>query len=64
MLKPMLERLDPEKRIRIVDVEDCPYLTNEYRVRAVPTLVKVQDGDTVDRVDGRVTKEDLERFLV
>lgn len=62
-LKPVLEQLDQERLVRYdIDVEADA--VQKYNIRAVPTLVLVdQDGTEVERVSGVQTLAKLQELL-
>jgi thioredoxin-like negative regulator of GroEL len=50
-------------RVLEVDVEDAPDLVDALDVRSAPALVLVEDGVVLDRLEGKVTGREIERFL-
>jgi len=62
-MKPSLEELDQERLVRYdIDVE--PDAVEKYNIRAVPTLVLVdQDGVEIQRVSGVQTLAALQELL-
>lgn len=62
-LKPILEQLDQERLVRY-DVDVNIDEGTQYNVRAVPTLVLVdQDGVEIERVSGVQTLSKLQELL-
>ena len=47
----------------VVDVERHPELARQFDVAIVPTIVVVDDGRTLARVEGRATVPELRRAL-
>lgn len=45
----------------VVDVDENPVLAYEYDVTHIPTLLRIEGGDVVDRVEG--IPEDVDAFL-
>jgi len=58
-----LEAEFKEVEFEKIDVDEQPELALERSVRAVPTLVHLQDGQEVARVSGAHSKKDLIRDL-
>jgi thioredoxin 2 len=50
-------------RVLQVDVDERPDLTRRFRIQAVPTLVLVEQGRVVERIEGRVSAARLARTL-
>lgn len=71
MLAPTLERLAGELKDKCifakVDVDQCKSLSQEYQIRAMPTIVIIRDGKEIDRIVGSksysVLKKELERYF-
>lgn len=66
-LKPILEELSNEYEGRVnflgVDVDTNPELSDEYKVRGIPTLFFVKDGVIVDTLVGSHPKENITKIL-
>jgi thioredoxin-like negative regulator of GroEL len=50
-------------RVLVFDVEDARDLADALEVRSAPALVLVEDGVVLDRLEGRATGQEIERFL-
>lgn len=62
-LKPVLDQLDQESLVRY-DIDADMEKGTEYNIRAVPTLVLVdQDGVEIERVSGVQTLSKLQEML-
>ena len=63
MIAPFIEELAGEYADRVVigkcDVESNDDLVAQYRVRNIPTVLFIKDGQVVDKVVGATTKENL-----
>ena len=63
MIGPIIEELAGEYANRVVigkcDVESNEDIVAQYRVRNIPTVVFIKDGQVVDKVVGGTTKEKL-----
>lgn len=66
-IQPTLERLSEKHGddflIVKVDVDDSPELAMRFEVRSIPTLVFLQDGETVERLTGVQTEAALEKRI-
>lgn len=51
----------PGTHLAVVDVDDCPLLAYRYDVNRIPTLLRFEDGDVVDRREG--VPDDVDAFL-
>ena len=49
----------PDVTIEKVDIEDKPELTDQYKVRSVPTLVFFKDNEMKATTVGAISKEKL-----
>lgn len=63
MLAKTLQSVQTEIEIEEVDIEQNPELTQQYRIRGVPTLVLLQDDVELKRVVGVKSKEELENWI-
>lgn len=63
MIGPIIEELAGEYADRVVigkcDVESNEDIVAQYRVRNIPTVVFIKNGQVVDKVVGGTTKENL-----
>jgi thioredoxin len=46
-----------------VNVDELPELANQYRVRSIPTLVLLRDGNVVEQLIGARPYQELARLL-
>lgn len=64
---PILDELAKEfdKKIRFckMNVDENPVTAQAYGVRAIPTMVLIKGGDTIEQITGAVTKEALKKVL-
>ena len=58
-------RVTQKRRLRVVDVdaERSPELADRLGVREVPTLLVLEDGRVVDRLEGRATGRQIEDLI-
>ncbi len=66
MLSPIVEGLAnqfPQLTVIKVDAEEAPLLSAEFRVSAVPTLIKFQDGKMIEQRAGYMPEAMLQRWL-
>lgn len=60
---PILEEIAEEFKDRLLvykmNVDENPVTPSNYGVRAIPTMVLISGGDTVEQVTGAVSKEEL-----
>ncbi len=66
-LSPVIEQIAAEYEGRVtvakVNVDDAPGVTAQYGVTAIPTLVFLQNGETVESVQGGLSKRQLAQRL-
>lgn len=66
-MSPVLDELSKEYegRVRIckMNVDENPVTSQNYQVRAIPTMVLIKNGKTVEQITGAVPKEALKRLL-
>lgn len=66
-MAPILDELakEYEGRVRIckMNVDENPKTPQAYGVRAIPTMVLIKGGDTIEQITGAVTKDALKRVL-
>jgi thioredoxin 1 len=63
ILSSTLSKITTDVEIEEVDIEQNPTLTQQYKIRGVPTLVMVEDDVELKRVVGVKTKEELETWI-
>jgi thioredoxin-like negative regulator of GroEL len=58
-------KVTQKKRLRVIDVDadQSPALTRELDVKEIPSLVLIQDGRVVARLDGKATGRQIDDFL-
>ncbi len=63
-LEPRLEVVAQEFAGRVnvyrLDVEKSPVIPRRYDVMSAPTLIVFENGEAIKRLDGLITREDLE----
>lgn len=63
MLTPVLEELagdyDGKVRIAKVNVDQNPGLAQRYKVRSIPNLILLKDGEQIGQVVGALSKGEL-----
>jgi thioredoxin 1 len=61
MIKPILHKLNDEGTIEIefYDVDDNSDIAKEYGIKAVPTLVFINDGQEIKRTTGFKPAQEL-----
>jgi len=62
MLGPIMESLAGEINYEKIDVDNNQDLSIQYGVRNIPTLVLVENGETVGRLTGLQQKEAILNF--
>lgn len=64
---PILEELSEELAGRLdvykMNVDENPVTPQNYGVRAIPTMVLIAGGDTVEQITGAVSKEELKNKI-
>lgn len=63
MLAKTLQTVETTVEIEEVDVDQNGELTQQYKIRGVPTLVLIEDGVELKRVVGVKSKEELETWI-
>lgn len=61
-LDPLLVKLSETVNVITVDVDESPELSDEFNIRAVPTVFLIENGEVVDRKSGGMTKSSLDTF--
>lgn len=66
-IAPMMEEFarEYEGRVNIgkCDVEENDDLAVQFKIRSVPTILFIRNGEVVDKVVGAVSREEIERKL-
>lgn len=64
---PVLDELSEEYKGKVkickMNVDENPITPSKYNVRAIPTLVLIKNGQTVETITGVRPKEDLAALL-
>ncbi len=67
IMDEMSEEFDGKAKFISLDVEESPTITAKYRVRNIPTVLFIKNGEVVDKIVGAVPKakfvEKLESIL-
>jgi len=67
IMDEMAEEFDGKAKFTSLDVEENPLITAKYRVRNIPTVLFIKNGEVVDKIVGAVPKakfvEKLESIL-
>jgi thioredoxin 1 len=58
-MAPTLNQLEGVINILKVDIDDCPTLTQDAGIRAVPTLIQYKNGLEVNRIVGGKSKDEI-----
>jgi thioredoxin-like negative regulator of GroEL len=61
--RPTIESISREIPVRFVDVDAEPQLVAEYGIRNVPTIVIVQNGQTVNKASGVLTESQIRNLF-
>jgi thioredoxin-like negative regulator of GroEL len=62
-MKPALDQLDQDHLVRY-DIDEAEEETVKYQVRAVPTIIVInENGEEVSRLIGVQTLSDLQKLL-
>jgi len=62
MLGPIMESLAGEINYEKIDVDNNQDLSIQYGVRNIPTLILVENGETVGRLTGLQPKDQILEF--
>lgn len=62
-LAKIIEKIETDKLVYVIDIDEQPEKAKEYGIRGVPTLVMVDDGKEVDRIVGVKPEADLRKWL-
>lgn len=66
VVSPNIEALAhryPEVEFHKIDVEEEAELADRFKIKSMPTIVRVKDGVEIARVLGAKTREDIARGL-
>lgn len=66
MMAPAIEELSDElTKVVFVkaDTEECPETTKKYKITAVPTLVILKNGEEINRLVGKRTKDEIDKAI-
>ena len=59
ILKQVSADMKDEIKVAKVDTEKYPELASEHKIHALPTMVLFKDGQSVDRIEGVLTADQL-----
>ena len=63
MISPIIDELATEYEGKVTigkcDVDSCDDIVSQFRVRNIPTIVFIKNGEVVDKVVGATSKETL-----
>ena len=63
MIAPIVEELakeyDGKMAFTKLNVDEAPQVTTKYRIRSIPTVMFIKDGEVADTVVGAVPKREL-----
>ncbi|HDR7689656.1 TPA: thioredoxin fold domain-containing protein [Bacillus toyonensis] len=67
VLEPIIEKISDDKKGKahffIVDVDDCPRMTQEYGVKGLPAVIVFRDAEEIGRIEGVTTREKILELL-
>ena len=65
VFKPVMTEIASEGHsVQFIDIDKQTVIAEEYKVRAVPTIVVEENGIVIDRIIGVITKQQiLERLM-
>lgn len=66
MLSPVIEELSnkyPNISFVKIDVDECPNISKEFGIMSVPTLLKFEDGNLVDKKIGYLNIYEFEKWI-
>jgi thioredoxin-like negative regulator of GroEL len=61
--RPTIDALSREYPVRFVDVDQEPQLVAEHGIRSVPTIVVVENGQSIEKKSGVLTEGQLRSML-
>lgn len=66
-MSPVLDELSQEYagKVKIckMNVDENPATPQQFGVRAIPTMVLIKNGNTIEQITGAVPKDNLKRLL-
>lgn len=66
-IAPVVDKLAGEYEGKVVigkvDVDSCPEVTKKYKVRNIPTILFIKNGEVVDKHVGSTNEGDLRKKL-
>lgn len=66
-IAPIVDKLAEEYQGKIligkVDVDACPEISKRYKVRNIPTILFMKNGEVVDKHVGSISEGDLRKKL-
>ena len=66
MLSPVIDELAnkyPDISFVKIDVDDCPNISKEYGIMSVPTLLKFENGQLIDKKIGYLNIYEFEKWI-
>ena len=63
ILAASIERADLDIPIDVIDIDENTELANQYKIRSVPVLVLLKNGEEVKRSVGAKTPKQLKEWL-
>ena len=66
-IAPIVDKLADEYQGKVligkVDVDACPEISKRYKVRNIPTILFMKNGEVVDKQVGSISEGDLRKKL-
>lgn len=50
-------------KVEEIDIDEDVEKSREYKIRSIPTIVMIKDGEEIDRLIGNQTAEQIKKFL-
>lgn len=66
MLSSVLESISEELdgiKVAQIDVDESPYISDEYKIRNIPAIKFFKDGNVVDEITGFIPKIKLVKII-
>ena len=66
MISPIIEQIAAEREdvvVGKVDVDNNPELSFKYKIRSIPTVIVVKNGEVIERKVGGTSKANYEKML-